>query len=184
MRSKQQNRVRYLRERADRLNYAKQRRILLPSNKQDPHKSKICIKCKEEKPLPSFTIDSKRSDGSGSYCKSCKNSLVKTVWKRAPYKPMSSCSPERRTARRASWAKYSAKINNWFKVYKATLQCGHCGESDPRCLDFHHRNPTEKVFNVSRQRTIEALKKEIAKCDILCANCHRKVTLASSYPLA
>lgn len=52
-----------------------------------------------------------------------------------------------------------------------------CGLDDFRVLDFHHRNPLEKSFEISTKATggwgIKTLLKEIEKCDVLCANCHR-----------
>ena len=54
-----------------------------------------------------------------------------------------------------------------------------CGESDPIALDFHHRNPEEKEFNIgqalTRRVSLVKLLEEVAKCDVMCANCHRKL---------
>ncbi len=68
----------------------------------------------------------------------------------------------------------------WFnnEVLKGK-SCIKCGESHIGCLDFHHRDPKEKEFglgtiirqNIKKDRILE----EIAKCDILCSNCHRKL---------
>ncbi len=46
------------------------------------------------------------------------------------------------------------------------------------CLDFHHINPKEKEFNLSKvsTRKIEILIREINKCCILCCFCHRMAT--------
>ena len=66
-------------------------------------------------------------------------------------------------------------INN----YKIKLGCAKCGyNKHPAALDFSHRNPKEKQFNISAGRfySMEKLTKEIEKCDILCANCHREKT--------
>lgn len=53
-----------------------------------------------------------------------------------------------------------------------------CGESDPACLDFHHIGT--KVFDISylisnREWAWQKVLNEMAKCVILCANCHRKL---------
>jgi hypothetical protein len=69
------------------------------------------------------------------------------------------------------------KTKRWLIDYKQTLSCA-CGETHPKCLDFHHRDPSTKIDTVGsmvRNATIEALKEEIAKCDVLCSNCHRKL---------
>jgi len=54
--------------------------------------------------------------------------------------------------------------------------CKVCGETHPACLDFHHREPSEKEGHIGEFRRfgIKRLLAEIAKCDVLCANCHRK----------
>ena len=54
--------------------------------------------------------------------------------------------------------------------------CSKCGYSKSIiALDFHHRNPQEKSFNVSDSiRSWAATKQEIDKCDLLCSNCHRE----------
>ncbi|WP_424001723.1 homing endonuclease associated repeat-containing protein [Haloarcula salina] len=56
--------------------------------------------------------------------------------------------------------------------------CRRCDETDPACLDFHHRDEEEKEMTISQMITYgyskAKLTEEMAKCDILCANCHRK----------
>lgn len=55
--------------------------------------------------------------------------------------------------------------------------CVRCGESDVACLDFHHRNgkaDKEGHIGFIRRFSVKRIKAEIAKCDVLCANCHRK----------
>jgi DNA-directed RNA polymerase subunit M/transcription elongation factor TFIIS len=64
--------------------------------------------------------------------------------------------------------------------FKAGLACIACGEEHPAALDFHHRNPKEKRFTVSnavsrRDISDDEIWAEIAKCDVLCRNCHAKL---------
>ena len=77
-----------------------------------------------------------------------------------------------------------------FKNYKLQLSCQECGfpsEEDKKkfgdywvyALDYNHRDPTTKVIEVSKLAASagkEKLMKEMAKCDVLCANCHRIYT--------
>jgi len=66
----------------------------------------------------------------------------------------------------------------WFKSYTSGLVCSRCGESDGSCLDFHHIDPYQKLFNVSAigyKKSKNTVMAEIAKCAVLCANCHRKL---------
>ena len=57
-------------------------------------------------------------------------------------------------------------------------ECARCGESHPACLEFHHRDPETKERTVSELITygnsLETVRAEIEKCDVLCANCHRQ----------
>ena len=75
---------------------------------------------------------------------------------------------------------YKRKEQLWefYTQLKKTLACALCGENHPATLQFHHCDPQQKAFNLSaavRQGySIETIKKEIAKCTVLCANCHAK----------
>jgi len=58
--------------------------------------------------------------------------------------------------------------------------CMDCGvRYPPYVMDFDHRNPDEKLFSLNSMamtRSAEKLAAEIAKCDLVCANCHRERT--------
>ena len=59
--------------------------------------------------------------------------------------------------------------------YKKTLSCNRCGFSDHRALHFHRRDPEDKSYSIGRMNrghSFPTKLKEIAKCDVLCANCH------------
>jgi hypothetical protein len=56
--------------------------------------------------------------------------------------------------------------------------CTDCGNTFPPCaMDFHHRDPSTKKAAIARMvyttAAIKVIDEEIAKCDLLCANCHR-----------
>lgn len=57
--------------------------------------------------------------------------------------------------------------------------CADCGESDPIVLDFDHVRglKLDEVCNLAMKPcSAEVLLAEIAKCDVRCANCHRRRT--------
>lgn len=70
------------------------------------------------------------------------------------------------------------ELRIWFRDLKSQMSCARCGEDNPVCLDFHHREPSEKTALVSQVISKgwgkERIMEEIAKCTVLCANCHRK----------
>src|SRR5579859_1731039 len=72
------------------------------------------------------------------------------------------------------------KRNHLFvSEYKKTHPCVRCGESEPCCLDFHHVDPSKKFRVIGgmadRGFSIKKIIAEIAKCEMLCANCHRRL---------
>jgi 5-methylcytosine-specific restriction endonuclease McrA len=64
-------------------------------------------------------------------------------------------------------------------VEEAGGQCVLCGYDDfSGALHFHHLDPSAKSFGLAMRgltRSIEKLRREAAKCVLLCANCHAKV---------
>lgn len=69
------------------------------------------------------------------------------------------------------------EITAKFAAFKATKSCINCGESHPAALDFHHieRHKSNKKVHylVSNGHFWQRIMAEIAKCIVLCANCHR-----------
>lgn len=59
--------------------------------------------------------------------------------------------------------------------FKQSKGCADCGESNPIVLDFDHLK--DKKYNVSRMIhdgfSWKAISKEMEKCEVVCANCHR-----------
>lgn len=69
-------------------------------------------------------------------------------------------------------------VREWFSALKAELKCARCDENHIAALDFHHNDQAQKDMCISeavnrgwgKKRILE----EIAKCVVLCSNCHRK----------
>ena len=73
-----------------------------------------------------------------------------------------------------------SELRAWVHEFKRTSGgCRRCDETDPACLDFHHVDEDGKEMSISRLVTHgysrQRLLDEIEKCEILCANCHRKL---------
>ena len=60
------------------------------------------------------------------------------------------------------------------------MDCG--GRFPPYAMDFDHRDPEAKLFDVAAGKSMlknrALLEAEVAKCDVICANCHRRRTHA------
>jgi hypothetical protein len=70
------------------------------------------------------------------------------------------------------------RLRAWAPEYQREQGCRRCDEADPSCLEFHHAGSGEKTKGVGAiisdsvpERAVHA---EVEKCDVLCANCHRK----------
>jgi hypothetical protein len=67
----------------------------------------------------------------------------------------------------------------WVAELKAELRCRDCGIDHPGCLVFHHVVPTTKEIvladAVRRGWSQARIRSEMAKCIVLCANCHAKL---------
>jgi hypothetical protein len=70
------------------------------------------------------------------------------------------------------------QIADWLAELKAKLICARCSEDHPGCLQFHHADPAKKEMTVAeavrRAWSRERILSELAKCEVLCANCHAK----------
>ena len=81
---------------------------------------------------------------------------------------------------------YIDNKTEWWVILNTlvSLECGICGYSKhSAALDFHHTDPDKKESTIHQlinknarpnEDNIEVLKKEVAKCIILCSNCHRE----------
>lgn len=112
-----------------------------------------CPTCKIEKPLAEFYANAAHASGIQTLCRVCQSEKNRE---------------QRRKKRRFVWD------------YLTEHPCVLCGEADPRVLDFDHVDRTNKADCVSgmlsRSRSLVAIQREIEKCRVLCANCHRRET--------
>lgn len=131
--------------------------------------TKHCPTCDKTKPTTDFNANTKRRDGLQTQCRGCQSDHHR-AWYRA--------NPGRRAAIREATAALRAKAQEVVWAHLSTHPCVACGEADPLVLEFDHRQ--DKTFNISHMITgcykINSLKEEIAKCDVRCANCHRRKT--------
>lgn len=62
--------------------------------------------------------------------------------------------------------------------YLKTHPCVDCGENDPIVLEFDHQHSKSRSLSDMKRQSysIEAIIAEIEKCEVRCANCHRRRT--------
>lgn len=83
----------------------------------------------------------------------------------------------REQARRINAARYARQ--RAMLAERRAVPCADCGLYEPAIMDFDHvpeRGP--KLFNISvGVRGLATLEAELAKCDVVCPNCHRRRTI-------
>lgn len=132
---------------------------------------KHCTACCIDMPLTEFGRDSTVSDGKRAQCKRCAAKQVLKAYRE-------NGGREKQHARRKALA---AERYQKLEVIK-DVPCADCGGRFPRiCMDFDHVRG-EKVESISRMIRMafswEAILAEIAKCEVVCSNCHRIRTAA------
>jgi hypothetical protein len=128
-----------------------------------------CGRCGELKPFEDFAWRRKTRGQRDNYCRPCR-----AAYKQEHYARNRDRYIEAAVRRRLSLA---AQRATFLVQYFSDHPCVDCGEADPMVLEFDHRG--DKSFNIAkglRDRGWDDLLEEIAKCDVVCANCHRRRT--------
>lgn len=130
-----------------------------------------CYMCGETKPEGDFAFADKAKGIRQSHCRVCH-----AAYRRAHYLANREDYITREIARMAG---YRAENRVLLPAYLVSHPCVDCGEADPVVLDFDHRDPSLKRCEVGRlasRKPWADVLVEIAKCEVRCANCHRKRT--------
>ena len=141
---------------------------------------KTCTGCGDPKPETYFYLQDKMTGRRHAECKDCYSEHRKAYYK-SHYLKYGEMYRERAKIRRA---RIKRELQQKMMRYLADKSCLQCGENDTCVLDFDHINPQEKSFSIARATTNglewDKILTEISKCQILCANCHRKRTAMSN----
>jgi hypothetical protein len=133
-----------------------------------PHNSnyKTCSKCKVSKPVTQFNFKSTAAGLYQSYCRECGKLSTRSHYKQNKRQYL------------------DRNIRSYMKRRELVRQiksrgCADCGIQYPfYVMDFDHREGETKEYELNRidRMTTRALLREIEKCDVVCANCHRERT--------
>lgn len=132
-------------------------------------KKKKCTMCGKRQKLSAFPKKHDNKDKLSNKCRLC----CKISFRKYASKNKKRIAAQQR--KRAILL--STRNRNFIYNYLLTHPCVKCGEKDPVVLEFDHLR--DKKYNISQMTlsiTIELIQKEIDKCQILCANCHRRKT--------
>lgn len=126
---------------------------------------KKCSKCGQNKNVDEFAKNKSRSDGVQNSCKPCHRQYMQAHY----------------IANKRYYKDKARRINNAIIVRNKSLVaarwvsgCIDCGVKDFRVLEFDHTG-TNKSFTIghSMWKNETVMIEELAKCDVVCANCHK-----------
>jgi len=128
-----------------------------------------CGRCGQDKPLSDFAWRRRAKGQRHNYCRSCQAEYRREHYlaNREKYIGLAQARNRRRYAERTEL------LVEYFNDHP----CVDCGERDPVVLEFDHLR--DKAFNVASKMTHygwDAVLEEIAKCEVVCGNCHKRRT--------
>lgn len=132
---------------------------------------KACSICKQEKSFSEFNQNKRKSDGLQTVCRDCN--------KKRSRKYYNDNKDHHKTVVYARKIDHIQASKEFVYEYLKNHGCVDCPEKDPVVLDFDHvRGKKYKGISqmVHRGNSLDKIKKEIEKCEVRCANCHRRKT--------
>lgn len=132
---------------------------------------RTCSTCGSLRPVSQFYFKDRVRGVRKSVCIPCANAYSRDHYRRNRAAYLARARASRQSGRDV----HRERIYD----YLITHPCVDCGESDPLLLEFDHVDPTQKVAAVgalTSRRPWSEVAAEIAKCEVRCANCHRRKT--------
>lgn len=126
--------------------------------------TKRCSACKVYLPVERFHLNRSHSDGLASYCKEC----TKAASRRHYEQNKQSYFDRNQEVRR--------RQKERLLDLKKNTPCHDCGQKfHPFIMEFDHFDPANKLFSIGKSGRVsdKQLREEMAKCNLVCANCHK-----------
>ena len=124
---------------------------------------KRCSRCGETKPYSEFH-KFKRGDGYQPWCKSCRKTYDHQYWQQ---------NKKRWAENKQAWNK---RRMDWLREMKTGKACTDCGGVfPPEAMQWDHLPGTIKLGTISKSMRglrPKLIFEELAKCELVCANCH------------
>lgn len=130
---------------------------------------KTCPKCNAEKDNEDFAWKDQKLNKRFHHCRLCQSKISKRHYH------------QNKSEYRKRNIQTTRITHEYIFNLKAQTACADCGlKYHPVVMDFDHLPEYVKrdhISSLARNRTLAVVKAEIAKCEIVCANCHRMRTL-------
>jgi hypothetical protein len=130
-----------------------------------------CYMCGQSKPEADFAFADLKTGRRQSHCRACQ-----AAYRHAHYLANRDAYIQMEVARMSGYRDANRPL---LLAYLLDHPCVDCGQRDPVLLDFDHRDRSSKRSEVARLASTKPWQQviaEIEKCDVRCANCHRRRT--------
>jgi hypothetical protein len=137
--------------------------------RKQPGGVRRCGRCGELKAVTAFAWRRKHRGQRDNLCRTCRSAYHREHYEANRQRYIDQAR-ERKQALRIERTSY---LLSFF----STNPCVDCGEADPVVLEFDHLG--SKSFNIGQAlsyRSWQSILDEIEKCEVVCANCHRRRT--------
>lgn len=129
-----------------------------------------CNRCRVAKPQEQFAISPSTQKITG-VCQECWDKHYAHLAKSVEHH-----KSKKRLEDRKSRRKQIDRNRVYLRSILENAQCMECGNDNWLVLELDHRNPQDKHDAVTRMvndgTSLDRIKQEVLKCDIVCANCH------------
>lgn len=128
-----------------------------------------CYRCGELKPVEDFSWRRKAKGQRDSFCRPCRSAYGKEHYEANRQRYIDQAGVVKRKLR----LERTRYLIEFFKTHP----CVDCGETDPVVLEFDHlRDKSFAIGPYLARTTWQNILDEMKKCEVVCANCHRRRT--------
>lgn len=128
-----------------------------------------CYRCGDVKPVADFAWRRRAKDQRDTFCRPCRSAYGKEHYAANRQRYIDQAGAKKKQLR--------LERTTYLVKYFEAHSCTDCGEQDPIVLEFDHLR--DKSFSIGAGLTCRSwpsILEEIEKCEVVCANCHRRRT--------
>ena len=129
-----------------------------------------CYSCGELKPADQLAWRRKQQGQRDSFCRPCRSAYHRKHYAENRRRYVAQAGERKR--------RLALERTKYLLEYFRAHPCTDCGEGDPVVLEFDHIGE-DKLFDIAQSlpyRSWQSILNEMQKCEVVCANCHRRRT--------